>query len=59
MIPWGILFYIWYPYDFLAYFGAFYLIWGISGPAYLAVMQLEKVFARFGYKKDMTEEDEG
>lgn len=58
LIPWGILFYVWYPYDFLAYFGAFYLIWGISGPAYLSVMQLEKVFARFGYKKDPADEEE-
>ncbi|MBR5659244.1 MAG: YesL family protein [Lachnospiraceae bacterium] len=57
-IPWGILFYVWYPYDFLAYFGAFYLIWGISGPAYLSVMQLEKVYSRFGYDKKPKEPEE-
>ena len=55
LIPWGILFLVWHPFDFLVYFGAFYLIWGISGPAYLSVMVLEKVFARFGYEKEPDE----
>ena len=58
LIPWTILLFVWYPYDFLAYFGAFYLIWGISGPAYLSVMALEKVFARFGYEKEAKEPED-
>ena len=58
IIPWGILLIVKNPMDYLAYFGAFYLIWGISGPAYLSVMQLEKVFARFGYEREPGSPDE-
>ncbi|MBR5349592.1 MAG: DUF624 domain-containing protein [Lachnospiraceae bacterium] len=58
IIPWAILFLVSNPMDFLAYFGAFYLMWGVSGPAYLSVMQLEKVFSRFGYKREPGSADE-
>jgi len=52
VVVWGILLIYPEPLDFLTYLGAFYLMWGVSGPAYLSVIQLEKVYSRFGYKRE-------
>ncbi|MBR6365162.1 MAG: DUF624 domain-containing protein [Lachnospiraceae bacterium] len=58
IVPWAILLLVKNPMEFLEYFGAFYLMWGFSGPAYLSVIQLEKVFSRFGYDREPGSPDE-